>query len=304
MFLARSRVLAGGIALSLLFAGGFAPAAWTTPAEAEEVDEKLTVPGDIFDRPGQENPCHGREITITSRADNEAEVAHGLIEQCRPALTYEELLYRYTRAAAERDEARRQLQALAAKPPPVAEMPPPPVISQPPVETYPAYSSGSAHPAAPVIYEQDMFVPPRMQPGPPVPIIVQPTPVYVSPPPVVIVAPPRPYPPHYRPPPASFVPAVPFVHRPPPASPPPVVHRPPPMPAMPVVQPPPIVHQPPSVVHRPPSAASPPPVFHRPSPAPAPMVHRQPPAPPSASASRPPAGTVGNPGQDRSTYGK
>ncbi|MGQ3032259.1 MAG: hypothetical protein ACT60Q_28240, partial [Ferrovibrionaceae bacterium] len=157
MLLARSQILAGGIALSLLFAGGCAPPAWTTPAEAEEVDEKLTVPGDIFDRPGQENPCHGRDITITSRADNEAEVARGLIEQCRPALTYEELLYRYTRAAAERDDARRQLQSLATMPPPVVEMPPPPppppVISQPPVEPYPAYSSGSAHPAAPVIYE-------------------------------------------------------------------------------------------------------------------------------------------------------
>lgn len=275
MFFARSRVLAGGIALSLLFAGGCAPAAWTTRAEAEEVDDKLTVPGDIFDRPGQENPCHGREITITPRADDAAEVARGLIEQCRPALTYEELLYRYTRAAAERDEARRQLQALAILPPPVVEMPPPPpvpVISQPVVEPYPAYSSGSAHPAAPVIYEQDMFLPPRVQPAPPVPIIVQPTPVYVSPPPAIIVTPPRPYPPHYRPPPAS---------------PPPVVHRPPPMP---VVQPPqPAVHQPPPVVHRP---------------SPAPAVHRPPPAPPPASAPRPPAGTVGKPGQDRSTYGK
>lgn len=304
MFLARSGVLAGGIALSLLFAGGCAPAGWSNPAEAEELDDRLTVSGDIFDRPGSDNPCRGREITITPGRDGdttrEAEIARGLIVQCRPTLTYEELLYRYTRAAAERDDARRQLQALAT-------MPPPQIVTQPVVEPYPAYSSGSAHPAAPVIYEQDMYQPPVAAPI--APIIVQPTPVYVSPPPAIIVAP---RPPHHRPPPHYVTPAPPpVVHRPPPQprppaytppiihnppSPPPVVHRPPPAPTIPVVQPPPVVHRPPPVVHQPP------PVVHQPSPPP--TVYRPPPPPPPAGTPRPPAGSVGQPGQDRSTYGK
>lgn len=329
---ARSRFFAGGIALSLLFAGGCAPAGWTLPAKAEEADEKLVVSGDIFDRPGNDNPCRGREITITVGRDGdqarETEIARGLIEQCRPTLTYEELLYRYTRGMAERDDARAALQAMATVPPPVTEAPPEPppppppqVITQPAADPYPAYSSGSAHPAAPVIFEQDMFQPPVMQAAPVAPIIIQPTPVYVSPPPAIFIAPPRPRPPHYRPPQYqppqhNVVPAPPVVHRPPPqarppaytppvvhnpASPPPTVYRPPSPPPV-VHRPPPVVHQPPPTVYRPPPAPSPPPTVHRP--APAPVVHSSPPSPPPASAARPPAGSVGQPGQDRSTYGK
>lgn len=230
MFLARSRLFAGGLALSLLVAGGCAPSG---RAGAEAIDEQLTVSGDIFDRPGSDNPCHGQAITLTpgrqGDTSQDAEIARGLIEQCRPALTYEELLYRYALVAAERDEARAQLQAMATEAP------------------YPAYSSGLAHPAAPVIYEQDLYQPPAIGVVPVVPVIVPPRPVYVSPPPAIIVTPPRPHPPHYRPP-----------H-----------YRPP--------------H------HRPqPSHMVPPPVVHRPQPGSRP----------------PPAGSVGPPGQPRSTYGR
>ncbi len=276
MGLQRSRGLAGSLALALLFAGGCAPAGWPGPAEAQETGARLTVPGDIFDRPGAENACAGREITVTPGADgdmaHETAVGRGLIDQCRPALSYEELLYRYTLAVAERDAARRTAAAMAANPPPVVVAP----------EPYPAYSSGSAHPAAPVIYEQDMIL--RSPP-----VVVQPVPVYVSPPPPIYVAPPRPRPPHWRPPPSHYVPPPNYVpppasyrpphHRPPPPAQipaPPVVHNPPPMPRPPVVMP---IGQPPPV--QPPSVHRPPPAVHQ-----------------------PPAGSVGPPGQDRSTYGK
>lgn len=285
MRLQRSRGLAGSLALALLFAGGCAPAGWPGPAEAQETGARLTVPGDIFDRPGAENACQGREIAITPGADgdtaHETAVGRGLIDQCRPALSYEELLYRYTLAVAERDAARRTAAAMAASPPPVVVAP----------EPYPAYSSGSAHPAAPVIYEQDMIL---RQP----PVVVQPVPVYVSPPPPVYVAPPRPRPPHWRPPP-NYVP--PPSYNPPPASYRPPHHRPPPPAPIPA---PPVVHSPPAMSGPPPMSRPPvvtpivqPPPVHRPPP----VVHQRPPAPPPAP---PPAGSVGPPGQDRSTYGK